>query len=451
MAAKTIGIGLIGCGTVGCGVVKLLRQCQGLYAQRLSGGANPGEGPHLEVRKVLVRKLDGGEKVQLVERGLLTTDPKAFFATPGIDVVVEVAGGLGVSAYVRQALSMGKPVVTANKALLAAEGAELFALAKEHHAAIGFEASCGGGIPCITALSFGLMANRVTALHGILNGTCNYILTEMTRRGKSYAVALREAQEAGFAEADPTMDVSGVDTAAKLAVLASLAFGVRATIDQVRTSGIDKLELLDIQFGGELGYDVKLLGIAEQAVGSSPQSPSKVSLSVEPCFVRKSEPLAQVNGSFNALSVFGHAVGQTVYIGRGAGQMPTASAVVSDILNVASGWYTQAFGAMNLWWDGKPAAVIESDDQRLSRYYLRISAKDAPGTLAQVSRVLGEQGISISSMLQHEAAADQFVPVVITTHAARGGALRQALAKIEQLDVTHGPPTAIRILDMPVG
>ena len=437
MTCPAIGFGMIGCGTVGSGVVRLLHDQADLYGRRL--------GREIELRRVLVRD-PAKPRPDEVDRSLVSNDPDAFFATADMPIVIEVAGGKGdVSRHVRRALSAGKHLVTANKSMLAGEGAELFALAREHGAAIAFEASCGGGIPIITALQFGLMANRIDALVGILNGTCNYILTEMTRRGKTYGEALAEAQEKGYAEADPTLDVSGQDAAEKLAVLGSLAFGVQAVADQVSCKGIDSLDLGDIRFGAELGYDIKLLAIAERCRDRAPA----ISLRVQPCFVHEDLPLAQVHGPFNALSIFGHATGHTMYYGRGAGQLPTASAVVSDLLNVAGGWYARAFGEMNLWCDGHGRAEVLDPDELDGRFYLRISAMDVPGVVGRVSTVLGNAGISMGAVLQHEIAVGQFVPLVIVTHTAPQGAVRRALAEIEALDVIEGSPVCIPILDLP--
>jgi len=435
MATSSIGIGLIGCGTVGSGVVKLLLEQAELYAQRL--------GKRLELRRVLVREKDLHYKTEQVPPGILTTDAETFFATPDMAIVVELGGGRGpISQFVRRALAAKKNVVTANKALLAAEGPELFALARQHGVTISFEASCGGGIPCLTALEFGLMANRIDGIYSILNGTCNYILTEMSQQGKSYAAALKEAQEKGYAEADPTLDVSGKDAAAKLAVVASLAFGVQATGDQVWAEGIDKLELTDIKAAAELGYDIKLLAIAERR-------DSRISLRVHPSFISKDQLLAQVHGSFNALSIYGHATGHTMYYGRGAGMMPTASAVVSDILNVATGMYGVAFRELRIWPDQQPPVQLVPSDELQSRAYLRINAKDQPGVIAQVTSILGEAGISVSALMQHEMAADQFVPVALITHQCRQGSLLAALKKIEALPVINGKPAVIRIVDLP--
>ncbi|MCE9592421.1 MAG: homoserine dehydrogenase [Planctomycetes bacterium] len=448
MAESVIGVGMIGCGTVGGGVATLLREMSDVYARRA--------GTRLELRRVLVRDAARAAASGLVDRSIITNDAEAFFETPGMSIVVEVAGGRDVSRHVRRAITSGKHIVTANKTMLAAEGDELFALARKHSVSIAFEASCGGGIPIITAMQFGLMANRIEALYGILNGTCNYILTEMVQKDKPYAVALKEAQELGFAEADPTLDVSGRDAAQKLAVLASLAFGAHVTDGQVPSEGIDTLDLQDIRFAGELGYTIKLLAIAERegfgrdtANGPAAPGATKLSLRVQPCFVHKTLPLAQVNGSYNALSVYGHANGHTMYYGRGAGRMPTASAVVSDLLNVASGWYPQAFSRMRLWCDShEPVNLVDPGDLE-SRFYLRINALDVPGVMGKVSTALGEMGISISAILQHEAAVGKMVPVVITTHRARRGALMTAMDRIEKLDVIGGRPVAIRIVDMP--
>jgi homoserine dehydrogenase len=430
----------------------------------------------VELRRVLVRDAKKASEASGLSRERVTNDAESFFATPDMPIVVEVAGGRGmVSQYVRRALAAGKHVITANKSLLAAEGHELFALARRHGVSIAFEASVAGGIPVITAMQFGLMANRIDALYGILNGTCNYILTEMTRQGKPYATALAEAQQKGYAEADPTLDVSGKDAAQKLAVLASLAFGVGVTEADVWNEGIDSLDLADIRFAAELGYDIKLLAIAERVNGSafraadpglgtgnavaaaetaapSPErgtGGSRLSLRVHPSFIHAGAPLAQVHGSFNALSVYGHAVGHTMSYGRGAGQMPTASAVVSDILNVASGWYPLACERMHLLCDQHAPVETVAADDLVSRFYIRMTALDVPGVMASVSRILGESGISLSAILQHEANVGQFVPLVVVTHQARQGALFEAIGKIERLDVIDGQPVCIRIVDMP--
>ncbi len=418
-------------------MAKLLREQRELYVGRL--------GVPIEVARVLVRDPGKYGSNPHVSAELFTDDADAFFDTPDMPIVVEVAGGVGhISQYTRRALEQKKHVVTANKTLLAQEGPELFAMARGQGVSIAFEASCAGGIPIVNAILFGLSANHVDALYGILNGTSNYILTAMTRRGQSYAAALDEAQEKGFAEADPTMDVSGQDAAQKLAILASLAFNTRITGDRVHCRGIDKLDLADIGFGAELGYDIKLLAIAESDGGGE-----GISLRTEPCFIHKDQPLAQVLGSYNAMSVYGHAVGQTMYYGRGAGALPTASAVVADIINVASGWYPHAFGALNVWPDRHGVAQIADPDDLRSRFYLRINAKDMPGVLAKITAILGKAKISISGVSQHEYGAGRFVPLVLITDVAREGDLKRALAHIALLDVISGSPVCLRIVDLP--
>ena len=381
-------------------------------------------------------------------------DADAFFDTPGIDIVIEAAGGVeAAGALVERAIQQRRHIVTANKALLASRGPSLFRLAREAGVSIAFEASCGGGIPVVTALQFGLMANRIDALYGILNGTCNYILTQMTRQGRAYEEALSAAQDAGYAEADPTLDVSGRDAAQKLAVLASLAFGISLAGEEVDSRGIDGLALEDLRFAAELGYDTKLLAIAEAAKSrlgdeSDVEFQGGVSVSVEPCLVPGRALLAQVGGAFNAVSIRGHAVGHTMYYGAGAGRLPTASAMVSDVLNIASGWYPQAFRAMRLTPDLHAPARLIPADERVAPYYLRLHALDRPGVVAKVAAALGERGISIGSFLQHEQDVGRFVPVVLTTHAARWGDVRQAVDAIAAMDEIEGDPVTLRMVPM---
>ena len=437
MSEQAIGIGLIGMGTVGGGVSELLMTQAKTYEKRI--------GKPIELKKALV--LDVAEvpeeRKEFLAEGVLTDNAEEFWSAEGFDILIEVMGGTGAAyEFVKKALNAGKHVVTANKALLAKHGLELFKIAHEKGVSIAFEASCGGGIPCITALKYGLMANQIGGMYGILNGTCNYILTEMTQKNKTYEVALKEAQEKGFAEADPTLDVSGADTAQKLSVLASLAFGVHIAGDQVESIGVDVLDLKDIQFGAELGYDIKLLGTAERNEVDGP-----VSVKVQPCFVHKDELIANVHGPMNALSVYGHAVGHTMYYGAGAGRYPTASAVVSDALNIASGWYPAAFAQMNLTPDcNEPAKLVAKEDIQ-SRYYMRFNAMDVPGVIAKVTTLLGDKDISIAAVMQHESNPGEFTPIVVTTHDAKQGDLDAAVKQIEALDVIDGEVVMIRIAE----
>ena len=435
-------LGMIGLGTVGGGVAELLNTHADLYAQRL--------GRPLRLKRVLVRDLDKAKQAGHVDADRLTDDADTLLNDPDIGLVIEVAGGVDpVGSLVRRALESGKHVVTANKSLLAKRGPELFALARQHGVSIAFEASCGGGIPCVTALQFGLMANTIHGLYGILNGTCNYILTEMTQHAKTYADALADAKQLGYAEADETLDVSGADSAQKLAILASLAFGTDIRGDDVPCHGIDVLDLEDVRFGAELGYDIKLIASAERWPGRD-----WVCLNTRPCFVHKSEQLARVHGSYNALSVVGDAVGHTMYYGRGAGAGPTASAVLSDVMAVATGWYPRAFAELRLTPDLYERAPLVEEMDTESRWYLRFDTADEPGVMAKATAALGERGISLSAILQHDAPEtagqhDGTVPVVITTHRARLGDLADAANDIAALDTTRGTPVILRILDLP--
>jgi homoserine dehydrogenase len=442
MAERTIGIALLGCGIVGSGVARILSEQRELIARRT--------GLAFDIRHVVVR--DPAKQRAGVGRLPISTDAAAAIDDPAVQIVVELIGGTGVAAeYVQRALNQGKPVVTANKSLLAARGRELFSLAKKHDTAVSFEASCGGGIPIVQALTHGLIANEISALVGIVNGTCNVILTRMTHHGWTYPQALAEAQRLGYAEADPTIDVSGRDTAQKLAVLAGIAFNTPIAEKDIHIEGIDTLDPQDIKFAKELGYVIKLLAIAERADGAAGKESAArpISLRVHPTLVAQTSVLADVSGSFNAISVYGSAMGHCLFYGRGAGQMPTASAVVSDIIQTALGTATVAFRQLQIYPDGGAAATILPFEQLESRYYLRVLAKDKPGVMAQVAAVLGRYDVSISAILQHESGEGQLVPIVITTHRAREGALQMAIAEINSLPVIQGPAACLRIIDQP--
>jgi homoserine dehydrogenase len=432
---KEFGVCLLGCGTVGGGVVSILRQQRELLKRRT--------GIDLVLRHVVVKSRE--EYPPNHAELPMSLDANAAIDDPASDIVVELIGGSGVAfTFVERALKLGKPIVTANKALLAVKGPELFKLAREKNTAIAFEASAGGGIPIIDVLQRGLIANRVDALLGIVNGTCNFILSQMSQKGWSYEQALKEAQGQGFAEANPTMDVSGRDSAQKLAILASLAFNVRVEEGDIHLQGIDQLNAADIKFADELGYVVKLLAIAARADGDA------ISLRVHPTLVHKTDLLAQVSGSFNAISFYGHALGHAMFYGRGAGRMPTASAVVSDLIGVAIGTTREQFKRLNVFVDQTPRPVVQPFDQLKSRYYLRLTAKDQPGVLAQVTKVLGDGRISLASFLQHESqAGSDSVPLVLTTHLAQEGAVQTALKQIDALPPITAPSVCLRIIDQP--
>ena len=443
MSDRSIGIALLGCGTVGGGVVNILLKQRGVLKQRT--------GVDLALRHVVVKSKE--EYPPNADELPMSTDAGRAIDDPTVDVVVELIGGTGVAfSFVERALKAGKPVVTANKALLAVKGPELFKLARDNNTCIAFEASAGGGIPIIDALQRGLIANRVDALLGIVNGTCNFILSQMTQKGWSYDQALKEAQAQGFAEANPTMDVSGRDSAQKLAILASIAFNVKVDEADIHLEGIDKLDAADLKFAEELGYVVKLLAIAERAkIGddAAAHQSDPVSLRVHPTLVHADDQLAQVSGSFNAVSFFGHALGHALFYGRGAGRMPTASAVVSDVIGVALGTTPLAFKQLRIFPDSTPRAQVLPFDQLHSRYYLRIMVKDQPGVIGQLSQILGSHGISISAIRQRETDDEQFVPIVITTHRAVEGSMQDALKQINALPTTAERSVCIRIADQP--
>jgi homoserine dehydrogenase len=422
--SEPLNIALIGCGTVGTGVARLLLE----QPSRLAARANRP----LVLRRVVVRD-PSRQRLEGLPRELLTTDLTQVLKDPSIHVGVELVGGVEwARAAVLDLLAAGKHVVTANKALLARHGAEVFDAARRHERAVAFEASVAGGVPIIAALSQGLAANQILALQGILNGTCNFILTSMTEHGHSYAAALAEAQRRGYAEADPSLDVDGTDSVHKLAILAQIAFGLTVPVSAIDRRGITNFHEMEVRFAGELGYTIKLL--AEAWLETTPVR--QLALHVSPVLLRHHTPLAQVRGAYNAVQVVGDAVGDTLYYGQGAGQMPTASAVVADLIDLAVGRAQRTFQTLRLWSGNgnelalKPAAAVRS------RFYLRLLVADRPGMLAQITRVLADHHISISSVIQHEALEDHegdIVPLVIMTHTALTGSFRAAVADIDKL------------------
>jgi len=431
---KTIKVALLGCGTVGGGVYRLLTE----HAEDLRRRS----GFTFEPVCVAVRDRTKPRSVSVPE-SLITEDPLSAARHPEADIVIETIGGTDVAfEAVMSALTAGKHVVTANKALLALRGTEIFSTARRHGVCLGFEASVAGGIPIIGALRKGLIANRIDAICGIVNGTCNYILTEMSQRDRPYAEALAEAQRLGYAEADPTLDVSGMDSAHKLAILASLAFGIQIDFSQITVEGIESLELSDIRAASELGYVAKLLAIGLR-------EPDGINLRVHPAFVRVGHPLAAVSGSYNAVSVYGHAVGQILLYGRGAGAMPTASAIVSDLVDVALGNARRSFENLRIWPDLHEPVSLKPIEKIESRYYIRLMVYDRPGVMAAVTRVLGEHNISLSAVVQHETPEEQpdknVVPVVVMTHRAVEGSVRAALQDIARLSVVMAKPVCVRV------
>ncbi len=436
---RPLGIALIGCGTVGSGVARLLLE----ESRRLAARA----GRPLALRQVVVRDPSRSRAVNLPGE-LITTDLAAVLTDPSIDVAVELVGGVDwARRAVLDLLAAGKDVVTANKALLARYGAEVFDTARRHGRSLAFEASVAGGVPIIAALAQSLAANQILSLQGILNGTCNFILTGMTESGRSYAEALADAQAHGYAEADPTLDVDGTDAVHKLAILAQIAFGVSVPPEAIERRGIADLQSIDIRYAGELGYTIKLLA---EAWLSAPGAEPGLALHVSPVLLRQQTPLAQVRGAYNAVHVVGDAVGDTLYYGQGAGQMPTASAVVADLIDLAVGRAQRTFHTLRLW-SGQPSGLVHRPSSSVrSRFYLRVLVQDRPGALADIARLLADHHISISSVIQHEALDEHegdTVPLVIMTHTALTGHFRAALREIDSHPTVTGPSVYYPVAD----
>ena len=433
MSDKHVKIGLVGFGVVGTGVAKLLVE----NAEHIESKT----GLKLELAAVVDLDTTTPRDVTLPD-GILSSDINNILNDDSIGIAIELVGGTTFAKDLQlKMLQAGKHVVTANKALLAEHGNEIFACARQNDKCVAFEASCAGGIPIISAMRTGLAANQIKGLYGILNGTCNYILWSMTSNGLDFPVALKQAQEKGYAEADPTLDINGSDAAHKLAILAQLAFNKEFDFADVHIEGIEGISIDDIRTGQEMGYTLKLLAIAE------PDDNGKILLRVHPSFISSDSPLADVDGPFNAISIFGHAVGQTMYYGRGAGMMPTASAVVADIIEVAMGNSQNLFNRSTV--QPRDAACIESIENLKSRFYIRLMVKNQPGGVAQYTKILGDHNISISGVIQHEFVQSGFVPVIVTTDQTVQKNMSDALAQIEQLDIISSKPICIRIVDIP--
>ena len=434
---REIGVGLLGFGTVGAGVAEGLLKNREVIAQRL--------GADIVLKKIadLDTTTDRGITVP---PGVLTTDALSVIHDPGIEVIVELIGGTGIAkTFVLEALKSGKNVVTANKKMLAEYGGEIFKTASENHVDIYFGASVGGGIPVIRVLREGLAGNRIRSIYGILNGTCNYILTRMEREGLPFDTVLKDAQAAGYAEADPSLDINGFDTAHKATILASLAYGFHVPFNQVQVEGIKNLSGIDVQYASELGYRIKLLATIKE-------DGDEIEVGVHPTLVPLSPLLASVNDVFNAAMINGDHSGDTLYYGKGAGRLPTASTVVGDICDIARNLalgeprYTQAVCTAN---QGKIA--LRPAEEVKSRYYVRLMVCDKAGSLGRFTTILGEYGVSIQATTQKEPIrADEecqgYVPVVLLTHPATGKGLDQALAKIRESGIISEDPIKLRVL-----
>jgi len=432
---RKICIGLLGFGTVGSGTAKILVENREVLKSRL--------GADLELKWIADLDITSDRGIA-VDRKILTTNAEAVINDPEVDVVVELIGGyVPAKQFILKALKNGKQVVTANKALLASHGNEIFATARENGVEIGFEASVGGGIPLIRSMKEGLVANRIKGLYGILNGTSNYILSKMTEEGASFVDVLKEAQAMGYAEADPTFDVEGIDAAHKLTILLSIAYGVPVNFDVVYTEGISRITPLDIMFMKEFGYRIKLLAISKDHGDA-------IEARVHPTLIPETSLLANVNGAYNALYVTGDAVGNVMFYGLGAGQMPTGSAVVSDIVDVARNILNGAVGRVPAV-GYQPAFLkerrIKPIEELVAKYYFRFSAHDSPGVLSKISGILGTHGISIESAYQKGRDLVGAVPIVMISHEAKEAAVQSALAEIDKMDVVKDKTVLIRIED----
>ncbi|MGH7228779.1 MAG: homoserine dehydrogenase [Nitrospiraceae bacterium] len=428
-----IGVGLVGFGTVGTGVAKILLGNRALIQRRV--------GVPVELVRVADLDITRDRGVSLPP-DMLTTDVRQILDDPSIDIVLELIGGYDAAKRViLDAIARGKQVVTANKALLAVHGEEIFEAAARRRVDLGFEASVGGGIPVIRALTEGLAANTILSIYGIINGTSNYILSRMTSEGQGFKEVLAEAQRAGYAEADPTFDVAGVDSAHKLSIMVSLAYGTPVNFKEVYTEGITSLTPLDITYAKEFGYTIKLLGIAKFSDG-------EVEARVHPTMIPSTSPVAHVEGVYNAIQLAGDAVSDIVLYGQGAGSMPTGSAIVSDVIAIARNLLSGASGRV-------PPASFQQDQRRplrirrmeeiVSLYYLRFMVLDRPGVLSQISGVLGRHGISISSVLQQGRKEGQTVPVVIMTHTSTERDVQASLREIDRMPFISEPTTLIRV------
>jgi homoserine dehydrogenase len=427
-------VAIVGLGTVGTGVARLLLD----FGDRIARHA----GRKLVLKKIVVSDLAKDRTIDL-PRGLISDDIRCITEDAEISTVALLIGGLEPARSIMlELLASGKDIVTANKALLAAHGPELFDRARQLGRSIAFEASVAGGIPIIANISQCLSANEIQSIHAILNGTSNYILTQMEAHGTSYADAVREAQRLGYAEADPTMDVDGSDAAQKLAILAHLAFGARVAWHDIARQGIDTLELADLRYAKELGYRIKLLAVAQLGANG-------LELHVSPTLVKLGSPLAEVRGAYNAISVVGDAVGRVFFSGLGAGQMPTASAVVADLIDTVVGRSAITFRMLELWSKHQPRVAASDYDHVSGRYYLRFNVADQPSVLAEIAGLLGKQDISIASVIQHEAAdaSQGVVPLVIMTHNTTEGAMRRAMEAIDRLPFIRGGCVRMRVRD----
>ncbi|MBI4845415.1 MAG: homoserine dehydrogenase [Candidatus Omnitrophica bacterium] len=428
---RVINLGLIGFGTIGTGMVKVLKERIPFFEREL--------GIKLSLTAICDKDILTRRKVE-IDKDILTQDVSRVVDDPQIDIVIELVGGLHpAKEFILRALKNKKHVVTANKALLAECGEEIFKYAEQQGVDVYFEASVGGGIPIIEALREGFVANKIEKIYGIINGTCNYILTQMSDKGCAFRVALKDAQDRGYAEKNPGLDINGIDSAHKIAILSRLCFKQKIPLEKIFIEGIRNISLSDIRYADELGYSIKLLAIAKR-------TSSNLQIRVHPTLLPKDHLLSNVQGVFNALFVNAALIGQALFFGQGAGQMPTASAVVSDIIFLAEKIQRPlvADNAKKTKIKIKEKPICTIDDIE-SRYYIRFSALDKPAVLAKVSAILGKYGISIFSVIQKGRRQAHIVPVVIMTHEAKEKNMRKALSEIDMLTVIKNKSVAIRV------
>ncbi len=430
MGKDSIVIGVIGFGTVGSGTVKILLNNKGILRERT--------GFELFLKRISDLDISSDRGVLLPE-GILTANTGDILNDPEVDIVVELIGGIHPAKdFIMRAIENGKHVVTANKALLATEGNEIFREAGKRGVEVGFEASVAGGIPIIKVIREGLVANRILNMYGIINGTSNYILSRMTDERSEFSTALKEAQKLGYAEADPTFDIEGIDSAHKLTILASLAYGIPLSYGNVYKEGITRITPQDIEFASELGYKIKLLTIAKAVNG-------EVELRVHPTMIPADYLISKVDGVFNAIYVEGDAVGSTLYYGRGAGDMPTGSAIVSDIVDIARNIRLNATGRVPVIRTTPSALKVRKMEDVESMYYFRFSALDSPGVLSKISGILGDNNISIASVIQKGRRVGGAVPLVVLTHRAKEKDVLGAIRSIDDLPVVTDKTHFIRV------
>ena len=430
-------VGLMGLGVVGTGVARLLQEKQsGITAQ---------VGSTVEVRRILVRDVERARSLALAE-GVLTHDPRSILDDPEISIVIELLGGEHPAfEYIREALSCGKHVITANKEVIAKHGPALLTLAEAKGVAIHYEASVGGGIPLIAPFRESLLANEISAVHAIINGTTNYILTRMARDGMDLPDALAEAQALGYAEPDPSYDIEGTDAAYKLAILASLAFHTHVAPEDVYRDGINRLTARDFRYAAELGYAIKLLAIARRDPQSGSQTAMPaIQVRVHPAFIPGDRILAKVDGVFNAVEVEGDLTGRIMFYGRGAGSLPTTSAVVADLIGLARDVHRGAVPRTPAG-GGSALRVLPMDEVR-TRYYVRMSVGDQPGVLAQIAQILGDLQISIASVIQKESDEEaQVAEIMVMTHLALERSMQEALTALAALPAVSEIGTVVRV------